>query len=108
MCYDEEFIFKDGNAVPVGNRPYLVEQAKKMYHDMSPETGEFIDFMLDHELTDLDNKPNKASTGYMTYLADYKAPFVFSCFNGTTGDVDVLTHEMGHAFAGYMAMRTQP
>ena len=79
-----------------------------MYRDMSRETGEFIDFMLGHELMDLDNKPNKASTGYMTYLADYKAPFVFSCFNGTTGDVDVLTHEMGHAFAGYMAMRTQP
>lgn len=107
-CYDEEFMFKDGNAVPVGDRPYLVEQAKKMYHDMSRETGEFIDFMLDHELMDLDNKPNKASTGYMTYLSDYKAPFVFSCFNGTTGDVDVLTHEMGHAFAGFMAMRTQP
>lgn len=108
MCYDEEFIFPDGNAVPVGNRACLVEQAKKMYHEMSPETGEFIDFMLEHELMDLDNKPNKASTGYMTSLAEYKAPFVFSCFNGTTGDVDVLTHEMGHAFAGYMAMRTQP
>ncbi len=108
MCYDEEAIFPDGNAVPVGDRAYLVEQAKKMYHEMSPETGEFIDFMLGHELMDLDNKPNKASTGYMTALEDYKAPFVFSCFNGTTGDVDVLTHEMGHAFAGYMAMRTQP
>ena len=44
----------------------------------------------------------------MTALNDYKAPFVYSCFNGTTGDVDVLTHEMGHAFAGYMAMRHQP
>ncbi len=106
-CYDEEYIYTDGNAVPVGDRAYLVEQAKKMYHDMSEETKEFIDFMLKHELMDLDNKPGKAATGYMTSLADYKAPFVFSCFNGTTGDVDVLTHEMGHAFAGYMAMRTQ-
>lgn len=107
-CYDEEYLFADGNAVPVGNRAYLVEQAKLMYHQMGPETGEFIDFMLDHELMDLDNKPGKASTGYMEAIPDYKAPFVFSCFNGTTGDVDVLTHEMGHAFAGYMAMRTQP
>ena len=94
-CYDEEFLFEDGNAVPVGNRPYLVEQAKTMYHEMSKETGEFIDFMLEHQLMDLDNKPNKASTGYMTSLADYKAPFVFSCFNGTTGDVDVLTRSRG-------------
>lgn len=106
--YDEELIFTDGNAVPVGDRAYLVEQARKMYHDMSAETGEFIDFMIEHELMDLDNKPNKAATGYMTALNDYKAPFVYSCFNGTTGDVDVLTHEMGHAFAGYMAMRSQP
>ena len=106
--YDEQCIFNDGNAVPIGDREYLVEHARKMYRDMSKETGEFIDFMVEHELMDLDNKPNKAATGYMTTLNDYKAPFVYSCFNGTTGDVDVLTHEMGHAFAGYMAMRTQP
>ena len=106
--YDESLIFSDGNAVPIGDSKYLVEQARKMYHDMSKETGEFIDFMIEHELMDLENKPNKAATGYMTTLSDYLAPFVYSCFNGTTGDVDVLTHEMGHAFAGYMAMRTQP
>ena len=106
--YDEQLIFLDGNAVPIGDRAYLVEKAREMYHDMSKETGEFIDFMIEHELMDLDNKPNKAATGYMTTLGDYKAPFVYSCFNGTTGDVDVLTHEMGHAFAGYMAMKTQP
>ncbi len=106
--YDEQLIFLGGNAVPIGDRAYLVEQAQKMYHDMSKESGEFIDFMIKHELMDLDNKPNKAATGYMTTLGDYKAPFVYSCFNGTTGDVDVLTHEMGHAFAGYMAMRSQP
>ena len=105
---DEELVFPSGNAVPIGDRAYLVEKAREMYHDLSEETGEFIDFMLAHELMDLDNKPNKAATGYMTTLNDYKAPFVYSCFNGTSGDVDVLTLEMGHAFAGYTAMRTQP
>ncbi len=106
--YDEQLIFPEGNAVPIGTTAELVEKAGAMYHDMSPETGEFIDFMIEHELMDLENKPSKAATGYMTTLSDYKAPFVYSCFNGTTGDVDVLTHEMGHAFAGYMAMKTQP
>ncbi len=106
--YDEQCIFTGGNAVPIGDSKYLVEQARKMYRDMSEDTGEFIEFMLRHELMDLENKPGKAATGYMTALNDYKAPFVYSCFNGTTGDVDVLTHEMGHAFAGYVAMRTQP
>ncbi len=106
--YDEQMIFSGGNAVPVGDSGYLLSQARKMYREMSPQTGEFIDFMIEHELMDLDNKEGKAATGYMTTLSDYKAPFVYSCFNGTTGDVDVLTHEMGHAFAGYEAMRTQP
>ncbi|MGN0350553.1 MAG: M3 family oligoendopeptidase [Roseburia sp.] len=108
MFYDEKCVFADGNAVPAGDDDFMVEQARKMYHEISPETGEFIDYMIEHELMDLKNKPGKASTGYMTSLLDYKAPFVFSCFNQTIFDMQVLTHELGHAFAGYMAMRTQP
>lgn len=108
MFYDEKRIFPDGNANPAGDDDFMVAQAQKMYHEISPETGEFIDFMIDHELMDLKNKPGKASTGYMTTLPSYKAPFVFSCFNQTIGDMQVLSHELGHAFAGYMAMRTQP
>ncbi len=105
--YDEKFIFPDGNAVPAGDDDYMVEQARSMYHDMSPETGEFIDFMIEHEMMDLKNKPNKAATGYMTFLQDYRSPYVFSCFNQTIFDMQVLSHELGHAFAGYEAMRTQ-
>ena len=107
-AYDEAYLFNDGNAVPVGDDDFLIEQAREMYYDMSKETGEFVDFMLGHDLLDVKNKPKKASTGYMTGLNSIKAPFVFSCFNHTTGDVQVLTHEFGHAFAGYMAMRNQP
>ena len=106
--YDEKRIFPDGNAVPAGDDDFMVGEAAKMYHEMSSETGEFIDFMIEHELMDLKNKPGKASTGYMTELPRYQAPFVFSCFNQTIGDMGVLTHELGHAFAGYMAMRNQP
>lgn len=108
MFYDETRLFTDGNATPAGDDDFMVEQARKMYHEISPQTGEFIDFMIEHELMDLKNKPGKASTGYMTSLLRYKAPFVFSCFNQTIFDMQVLTHELGHAFAGYMAMRSQP
>lgn len=107
FAYDERFIYPDGNANPIGDEDYLVKEAQKMYHDMSPETAEYIDYMIEHELMDLKNKPNKASTGYMNELKDYKAPYVFSCFNQTKFDIEVLTHELGHAFAGYEAMRTQ-
>ena len=109
VCFcDEKMIFPDGNAEPAGDDAFMVRTAQQMYHEISPETGEFIDFMIEHELMDLQNKPGKASTGYMTSLPSLKAPFVFSCFNHTIFDMQVLTHELGHAFAGYMAMRSQP
>ena len=108
MAYDEKRVFPDGNAVPAGDEDFMISQAQKIYHDISPETGEFVDFMIEHELLDLKNRPGKASTGYMTILPDYLAPFVFACLNHTTFDAQVLTHEMGHAFAGYMAAREQP
>lgn len=106
--YDEALIFPEGNADPIGTMEELVHKAKKMYREMSPETGEFFDFMTDYELFDLETRPGKRMGGYMTRFPAYKAPFIFSNFNGTSADVDVLTHEAGHAFQGYLAMRSIP
>ena len=106
--YDEDLKFPDGNALPIGTAKELVEKARQMYRAMSPESGEFFDFMKEYELYDLETKPGKHMGGYMTSLPMYKAPFIFSNFNGTEADVDVLTHEAGHAFQGYLAMRSIP
>ena len=106
--YDEALKYPDGNAVPIGTAKELVEKARRMYREMSPETGEFFDFMTEHELYDLETKPGKRMGGYMTRLPLYQAPFIFSTFNGTEADVYVLTHEAGHAFQGYLAMRSIP
>ena len=75
-----------------------MDAARTMYHELSPETAEFIDFMQDNELFDVESRPGKMSGGYMTSLPSYKAPFIFANWNNTSGDVDVLTHECGHAF----------
>lgn len=99
--YDLDFKFKTGNAKPHGDANFMVNNAKKMYNELSNETGEFFDFMVNGELLDLVAKKGKASGGYCTYISEYKAPFIFSNFNGTSGDVDVLTHEAGHAFQVY-------
>lgn len=108
LCYyDEALIFPEGNELPQGNREEMVSAAQGMYREMSPETGEFFDFMVEHELFDLETKPNKRMGGYCTFLPKYKAPFIFSNFNGTSADVDVLTHEAGHAFEAYTASRGQ-
>ncbi|MFB0917976.1 MAG: M3 family oligoendopeptidase [Clostridiaceae bacterium] len=101
--YDTALNFLDGNATPIGDDKYILEKGREMYHELSPETSEFIDLMLDSNLMDVLAKPGKQSGGYMTFLSDYKVPFIFSNFNGTSGDVDVLTHEAGHAFQGYQA-----
>lgn len=101
--YDLPIQFQDGNATPKGTPKQLVEAAQTMYHQMHPETGKFIDTMIQDELWDLESKPNKEMGGYMTCIPEYKVPFIFSNFNGTSGDVDVLTHEAGHAFQYYVA-----
>lgn len=101
--WDDGCLFPEGNPKPKGDREKLVSQASKMYHEMSPLTGEFFDFMVENELFDLDSKKGKMGGGYCIEIVDYKSPFIFSNFNGTAGDVEVLTHEAGHAFAYYMA-----
>ena len=101
--YDMGVVFKDGNPIPLGNTQDKIESAKKMYKELSPETDFFFNYMADHHVLDLDAKPGKQSGGYMTYFPVYKIPFIFSNFNGTSGDVDVLTHEFGHSFQAYMA-----
>lgn len=100
--YDYQLEYLSGNPKPVGDEPVLVAHASQMYHELSPETDAFFQVMVGQQLMDLTTKPGKASGGYMTFLPDYKVPFIFSNFNGTSGDVDVLTHEAGHAFQGYL------
>lgn len=99
--YDESLFYPEGNAVPEGTPEELVAKAQRMYRELSPQTGEFFDFMVEYQLFDLVTKPGKRPGGYCTYLQSYKAPFIFSNFNGTSADVDVLTHEAGHSFAAY-------
>ena len=99
--------FKDGNPRPIEGYDARMSAARTMYHELSPETAEFIDFMQDNELFDVESRPGKMSGGYMTSLPSYKAPFIFANWNGTSADVDVLTHECGHAFEGYVAERNE-
>lgn len=99
--YDESFNFQTGNPAPKGSPEWIIENGQKMYDGLSPETGRFFSFMVENNLMDLVAKTGKAGGGYCTYVEDYKAPFIFSNFNGTSGDIDVLTHEAGHAFQVY-------
>ena len=108
LCFHDESVFSpNGNPTPIGDRDYMVAKAQEMYHELSPETGEFFDFMVDYDLFDLVTKPGKRTGGYCRFLPGYHAPFIFANFNGTDADVSALTHEAGHAFAYYTTSKVQ-
>ena len=105
---DAALHFRDGNPKPQGTAEDILAVGKRLYHSLSDETAEFIDAMLENELMDVLSKKGKASGGYCTQLADYKVPFIFANFNGTADDVEVITHEAGHAFAFWCARNIFP
>ncbi|WP_419879014.1 M3 family oligoendopeptidase [Brevibacillus centrosporus] len=101
--YDLSFDFATGNPTPKGSPEWIVENGKKMYAELSPETDVFFQFMLENDCLDLLSKKGKATGGYCTYMSKYELPYIFANFNGTSGDIDVLTHEAGHAFQVYVS-----
>ena len=101
--YDEAIKFNSGNADPHGSPEWILNHGKTMYEELSKETDEFFKFMTENNLLDLLSKKGKMSGGYCTYIPEHKAPFIFANFNGTAHDIDVLTHEAGHAFQVYQS-----
>ena len=101
--YDEAIKFNSGNADPHGSPEWILNHGKTMYKELSKETNEFFTFMTENNLLDLLPKKGKMSGGYCTYIPEHKAPFIFANFNGTSHDIDVLTHEAGHAFQVYQS-----
>ena len=92
---------------PQGNAETIIENTSRMYSELSPQTAEFFRMMRERGLFDLVTKEGKAGGGYCTSFSDFGVPFVFSNFNGTKGDVEVMTHECGHAFQCWSS-RSQP
>jgi M3 family oligoendopeptidase len=110
--YDNMFIydtlyFKEGNPKPKGGLDFQVKQAERMYTELSKETKDFFDMMINEELMDLENRPGKSGGGFCTSFPSLERPYIFANFNGTDHDVTVLTHETGHAFQCYQS-RKQP
>ena len=105
---DNSLFYRSGNPRPAGDADYILAQGRKFYDELSPETGAFFRTMLDEELMDVVATEGKQAGGYQTDLDLYERPFIFSNFNGTQGDVEVVTHEAGHAFAYWMNRKRVP
>ncbi len=105
--YDTGVFFLEGNPKPLGDTAACLKATREMYTRLSPETAEFIAFLLDNHLYDVQIRDGKRDGGYMTYLEQYQAPFIFANFDGTTENAYIMCHEGGHAFQGYLK-RSEP
>jgi M3 family oligoendopeptidase len=103
LFHDEPVWDAEGNPRPTGDAAAIVEAARTMYRELHPEIGEFFELMVDRELLDLELRDGKAGGGFCTNFADQGVPFVFANFNGSEHDIEVITHECGHAFQCYSA-----
>ncbi len=105
---DNELSFRSGNPRPSGDAEDVLKAADKFYDSLSKETSEFFRTMRKYNLLDVLSKPGKRGGGYCTSIPDYNVPFIFANFNGTQGDVEVVTHEAGHAFEGWLNAKRVP
>lgn len=105
---DKDLAFRSGNPKPAGGPEDILAMGTRFYSELSPETKAFWDHMMRHEMMDVESKPGKASGGYCTSIYALHSPFIFANFNGTAHDVEVITHEAGHAFASYMNRNRVP
>lgn len=94
--------FPNGNPKPLGDTQASLEATREMYTRLSPETAEFIAFLLDNHLYDVEIRDGKRGGGYMTFFEKYRAPFIFANFDGTSENAYIMCHEGGHAFQGYL------
>ena len=96
--WDEPVFDLQGNPAPKGDKNWMLQQAQQMFDGMHPELGKFFQMMVEGNFLDLESRKGKAGGGFCTSFPTYGVPYIFANFNGTKSDVEVFTHEMGHAF----------
>ena len=99
---DAALSFRSGNPRPQGSPDDILAAGLKFYTELSPQTGIFFKQMMDYGMLDVLSTEGKQAGGYCEDIPDYRMPFIFANFNGTQGDVEVVTHEAGHAFADWL------
>ncbi|MEO1669823.1 MAG: M3 family oligoendopeptidase [Cyanobacteria bacterium J06631_2] len=104
VCFWDEAVFDlQGNPKPQGDHDWMLQQAQQMFDAMHPELGSFFAMMVAGNFLDLKTRPGKAGGGFCTGFPSEGVPYIFANFNQTQGDVEVFTHEMGHAFQAWQS-----
>jgi oligoendopeptidase F len=88
---------------PFDNEKGLIDGTAKIFNHVDPELGHFFQIMVDENLLDLDNRPNKAPGGYCTSFSNVKRSYIFMNSVGIHDDLQTMLHEGGHAFHNFEA-----
>jgi oligoendopeptidase F len=83
---------------PFASIEQLKQGVSSIFHKVDPVLGGYFDTMLSEELTDLENRKNKAPGAYCTSYTSIRKPFIFVNAVGIHEDVMTTLHESGHAF----------
>jgi M3 family oligoendopeptidase len=106
--HDEAVNDKRGAPRPQGDHDWMMERASQMFSSMGTDFGDFFQMMKQRELLDLKSRDGKAGGGFCASFETHGVPFIFANFNGTQDDVNVFTHECGHAFQVYSSRNLSP
>lgn len=99
--HDESVRDEAGVPRPQGDHDWMMTRATEMFDALGADFGAFFRMMADCELLDLKARNGKAGGGFCANVPRYGVPFIFANFNGTQDDVNVFTHECGHAFQNW-------
>jgi len=97
--YDSTLTLKGGEPRPFGDKDQIFAAALEMYKEMNPELYALMERMQENEAFDVVARDAKNGGGFCCGLDGFRQIFILANFNGSSGDIDVMTHEFGHAFA---------
>lgn len=83
---------------PAENPEEFVEKLHVLFSKVNPVFGSQFKMMIDYKLFDLESRKGKAPGGYQASLNESRKPFIFGNTIGTDSDLNLMTHEGGHAF----------
>lgn len=105
--YDDAVYSKDEVPVRDCSVEEFFNRAKEMYSSMDKELSSLFDRMVNEEAFDVLPRDGKTGGGYCTSFDDFGKIFILANFNGASGDIDVITHEFGHAIAMNYALQKE-
>ncbi len=95
------FLYYSDQLQDAFKQPMTVQESLDIMYKYLPEISNdmlvSLDYMVDHDLYDLEVNDKKAPGGYTTQIGgQYFAPFMYNCADGTYSDMRTVIHEFGH------------